>query len=155
MSLFSHHMAGCLLDRPCIYNGYYLAIKRMNYCHLWQHNAKWNKSERDNTIWLDLNVESKKTKLANETETNSQTMRTNWWTPDGRGVGKLGKKVKGLISTNRQLWKRSQGCEAQHGAHRQQHCNNYAGCQSYHDPLCSESGLEERSDWQVLPQDQP
>ena len=53
---------------------------------------------KTNTIWFHYmwNLKNK----MNKTETDSQIQRTDWWLSEGRRVGGLGTKAKGLLSTN-------------------------------------------------------
>ena len=57
---------------------------------------------RTNTMWFHLHVESQEqNKWTNKIETDSLVQRTDWWFPEGKGIGGLGeKKVKGLKTTN-------------------------------------------------------
>ena len=64
------------------------------------YNAKRNKSDKDNYHMISLVCG--KTKWTNKTETESQMQKTNWWLPEGRRPGGLGKKVKGLRNVD---WK--------------------------------------------------
>ena len=45
----------------------------------------------------------------------TQTQRTNWWLTDGKGVGWLGGRVKGLRGADRQLGNSHRGRECSTG----------------------------------------
>ena len=77
--------------------GYYSAIKRKKECHL---QATWmqleililSKSERERQIAYDItyiwNLKYDTNEPIYETETESRTLRTDWWLPRGReGLG--------------------------------------------------------------------
>ena len=38
--------------------------------------------------------------MDNKTETGSQTQKVNWWLSEGKGLGRLDERGKGLRSTN-------------------------------------------------------
>ena len=60
------------------------------------YGLKWNKSVREKqiTIWFHWHVESKEqNKQMSKTESKSQTQSTDWWLPEGRGLGDWVKKV--------------------------------------------------------------
>ena len=48
-------------------------------------------------------------------KTDSLTQRTDWWLPEGYGVGGMGEKGEGLVKYKVAVTKQSWGCEVQHG----------------------------------------
>ena len=92
---------------------YYLAIKKneiVPFVTTWMDLEGTMQSETSpkqiNITWIHLHVESKEqNQQQQQKETGSQMQRIDWWLPEGSrlGAGELGRKVKGLRSTDWQL----------------------------------------------------
>ena len=81
-----------------IYNGLLLSHKKERnnaICSktdvIRDYHTKWTKSERERQIPYDItyiwNLKYDTNEPIYETETDSQTKRTDWWLPRGRGLG--------------------------------------------------------------------
>ena len=94
-----------------IYNGILLSHKKeqnnaicSNMDATREYHTKWSKSERERQISYDItymwNLKYDTNELIYETETDSQTQRTDLWLPRGRGVGEGCTGRLGLADAN-------------------------------------------------------
>ena len=122
-----------------IYNEILLGHKKewnLTICESMDGPRRYSLSEisltKTNTMWFHLHAESKeKTKETSKTETDSYAQRTDWWLPEGKGVGELGENGEGIEKNRLLVTKYSQGLKVQHRKYSQWYCNDYVCCQMH------------------------
>ena len=94
----------CMYTHTHTHTGYYSAIRKneiMPFCSNMDkprnYHSKWSKSERERQIPYDItymwNLKYDVNELIHETETDSQTYRTDFWLPRGKWGGRNGMGV--------------------------------------------------------------